>query len=263
MRYSRIKLCPVIGGKLYSDEATFCLAVSDGWHQVDVLGRQYIRPAQMQELLTYKSPIRAYFLRGQFVPKSFDVAKRFEVSLKEYNLGNGSTGSPQTFQDFDVLAFCKIRGQVFFVRKEAPDGILFMPKLRLQNGDKLEQVKGATPEQIYLLGCYAMILAEQRLKLEAGSLPNRMKKVLSIAGAKLIEFKVAAKGLIDVTWEYLSHTFLSTVHEKDLRILDNAAGVCLAGSDNRQTLASLPSVVKQAIDGRKLVITRHVDEDDE
>lgn len=258
MTHSRIKLCPVVANQLYSDEATFSLNKANGWHKVDVLSREYIHQAEIKDLLAYKAPVKAYFLRGQLIPKSFDVAKRFEVSLKNYQLG-----LDQSFQDFDVLAFCKIRNKVFFVRKEATDGILFMPKLKLQNGDKLEQIKGATPEQIYLLGCYAMILAEQRLKLEAESLPNRMKKVLSITGAKLVEFKVAAKGLIDVTWEYLSHTFLSTVYEKDLRILDNAAGVCLAGSDNRQTLASLPNVIKQAVDGRKLVITRHVDEDDE
>lgn len=256
--YSRIKLCPVISGKLYSDEATFTLAVPDCWHLVDVFGRTLVTAATVKELLMLKAPVKAYFLRNQLIPKSFDVAKRFEASLKGFQLG-----ADQSFQDFDVLAFCKIRGKVFFVRKEATDGILFLPKLKLQNGERLEQIKGATPEQVYLLGCYAMILAEQRLKLEAESLPNRMKKVLSIAGAKLIEFKVAAKGLIDVTWEYLSHTFLSTVYEKDLRILDNAAGVCLAGSDNRQTLASLPNVIKQAVDGRKLVITRHIDEDDE
>jgi len=39
--------------------------------------------------------------------------------------------------------------------------------------------------------------------------------------------------------------------------------LCLSklGSDNRQTLASLPNVVKQAVDGHKLVITRHVGDD--
>lgn len=254
----RIKLCPVAGSRVYADEATFVMTVQDGWHEVDVFSREYLRPASMKDLLLYKAPVRAYFLRGQLVPKNFDVARRFEISLKEYLLGKD-----QTFQDFDVLSFCKIRGKVFFVRKEAPEGILFMPKLKLQNGGKLESAKGLTPEQVYLLGCYAMILAEQKAKLEAENLPNRMKRVLSIAGAKLIEFKAVAKGLIDVIWQYLGYTFLSTVHEKDLRIMDNASGVCLAGSDSRQTLASLPNVVKQAIDGHKLHITRHVDDGDD
>lgn len=260
MSYSKVKLCPVVASRLYSDEATFGFpyvsAIQDGWHLVDVLGREYLRPATMKDLLLYKAPVRAYFLRGQLIAKSFDVVKRFEVSLKDFQLGKD-----QTFQDFDVLAFCKIRGKIFFVRKDAPEGALFLPKMKLQNGEKLENAKGLTPEQVYLLGCYAMILAEQKAKLEAENLPNRIRRVLSLTGAKLIEFKAAAKGLIEVTWQYLQNTFLSTIYEKDLRVLD--AGICLAGTDNKQTLASLPSVVKQAVDGRKLVITRHVDDEDD
>jgi len=249
--HSRIKLCPVVAGRAYSDESVFSLSKPDGWHEVDVLNREYIRASRMQDLLTYKAPVKAYFLRGQLVPKSFDVTKRFEVSLKEYLLGKD-----QTFQDFDVLAFCKIRNKVFLVRKEASDGALFLPKMKLVNGEKLESAKGLSPEQVYLLGCYAMILAEQKAKLEAENLPNRIKRVFSLTGAKLVEFKTAAKGLIEISWQYLQHTFLSTVYEKDLRVL--SSGFCLAGSDSKQTLASLPCIAKEAIEDDKLYITRHV-----
>lgn len=247
--HSLIKTVPIVDNRVISDEAVFSLYARPGWYIADVFKRELIRPASLGDLLKVKAPIRGWSLRGKIIPQSFDTARRFlsKAAIESWRF------EPE-LQDFDLLFFKKIRGQLFYVRKDMPEGALFMPRMALQNGEKLASAKGLSPEQVYLLGCYAMILSEAKARLEAETLPNKIKRAFSFSGAKLLEFKEAAKGIIDIFWEYLSQRFVSQVRETDLRVLD--AGVCLAGSDDRQTLSSLPHVIKEAIDGDKLVITR-------
>lgn len=250
--YSRIETVPVVDNRVISDSAVFSLAARPGWYVVDVLKRELVRPASLRDLLKVKAPVRGWNLRGKIVPQSFDIARRYfgKAAIADWQL------SVET-QDFDLLFFKQIRGQLFYVRKGATDGALFMPRMLLQRGETLTSARGLSPEQVYLLGCYASILAEAKARLEAETLPNKIKRAFSFSGAKLLEFKEAAKGVIDIFWEFLSQKFVSQVQESDLRVLD--AGVCLAGSDDRQTLSSLPLVIKEAVETRQLHITRRDD----
>ncbi|RKH82517.1 hypothetical protein D7Y21_28225 [Corallococcus sp. AB045] len=92
-----------------------------------------------------------------------------------------------------------------------------------------------------------------RAEPEAGAWVER---ALDKAGARLLDHRRLGDGLLEVVYTFMGERFVTVVEAATLRVRD--AGVCLAGADNRVTLESLPSVLKEAIDTDALVITRHV-----
>ncbi|QAT83049.1 hypothetical protein EJ065_1449 [Corallococcus coralloides] len=91
-----------------------------------------------------------------------------------------------------------------------------------------------------------------RSESEAGA---RVERALDKAGARLMDHRRLGDGLLEVAYTFMGERFVTVVEAASLRVRD--AGVCLAGADNRVTLESLPSVLKEAIDTDALVITRH------
>nr|WP_249349354.1 hypothetical protein [Corallococcus exiguus] len=83
-----------------------------------------------------------------------------------------------------------------------------------------------------------------------------VERALDKAGARLLDHRRLGDGLLEVVYTFMGERFVTVVEAATLRVRD--AGVCLAGADNRVTLESLPSVLKEAIDTDALVITRHV-----
>jgi hypothetical protein len=172
----------------------------------------------------------------------------------------GTTSLPQSFlldehtRDFEICFFFIARHRLFYVRRTSPPVQIIVAKKEIDANQVPARPKGTTPEMVYALGCYSLALAEEKRKALAESLPARLESALSVAGAKLIEWKPVGKGFVDVTWEFLGEQFISTVKEDDLRVLN--AGICLAGSDQRQTLTSLPAVAQYAIKQGGLVVTR-------
>lgn len=59
---------------------------------------------------------------------------------------------------------------------------------------------------------------------------------------------------LEVTYRFMNNRFITVVHPITLQVLD--AGICLAGADRMVTLDSLPSVIREAIQTSRLVITR-------
>ncbi len=95
---------------------------------------------------------------------------------------------------------------------------------------------------------------------------DRIVGSLSRSGAQLVNARRAGAGRIEVTWTFRGGTYQSVLDDKHLNVLD--AGVCLAGTDRRFTLDSLPSVIREGEERGKLVVTRHVsgsgwDDDDD
>ncbi|MHA7628636.1 hypothetical protein [Corallococcus sp. M7] len=84
---------------------------------------------------------------------------------------------------------------------------------------------------------------------------TRVERALDKAGARLLDHRRLGDGLLEVVYAFMGERFVTVVEAATLRVRD--AGVCLAGADNRVTLESLPSVLKEAIDTDALVITRH------
>ncbi|WP_368738482.1 hypothetical protein [Corallococcus exiguus] len=84
----------------------------------------------------------------------------------------------------------------------------------------------------------------------------RVERALDKAGARLLDHRRLGDGLLEVVYTFMGERFVTVVEATTLRVRD--AGVCLAGADNRVTMESLPSVLKEAIDTDALVITRHV-----
>ncbi|WP_217276045.1 MULTISPECIES: hypothetical protein [Corallococcus] len=82
-----------------------------------------------------------------------------------------------------------------------------------------------------------------------------VERALDKAGARLLDHRRLGDGLLEVVYTFMGERFVTVVEAATLRVRD--AGVCLAGADNRVTLESLPSVLKEAIDTDALVITRH------
>jgi hypothetical protein len=82
---------------------------------------------------------------------------------------------------------------------------------------------------------------------------ERVVAALDAAGAVLLEARVTSGG-IEVTWRFLEQRVISLVEPDGLRVID--AGFCLDGEDGLVTLESLPSVLREALDGFQLNITR-------
>jgi len=99
----------------------------------------------------------------------------------------------------------------------------------------------------------------------AEDLEGRLEDALRGAGARLLGHRRGAAGAIEVRWTFDGERFVTLVEEDTLRVRD--AGICLTDhytgerGDTRLTLESLPAVVREAIEGEKLVITRHHWED--
>lgn len=86
-------------------------------------------------------------------------------------------------------------------------------------------------------------------------LETRIEEALRAAGARLTGLRRQGSGTVEVRWRFEGQRLVSVVHEETLQVID--AGVCLAGADSLVTLDSLPGVIREAIQGDLLVITRH------
>lgn len=83
---------------------------------------------------------------------------------------------------------------------------------------------------------------------------ERAEAALEAAGATLLDSRALLRGQLEVTYRFRGQRFISIVDSTTLQVID--AGVCLAGADSLVTLESLPSVIKEAIETHRLVITR-------
>ncbi|RKH32484.1 hypothetical protein D7Y13_09040 [Corallococcus praedator] len=101
----------------------------------------------------------------------------------------------------------------------------------------------------------AGLTSGQQRRAEAAS-GEWAERALSKAGARMLDHRRLGVGLMEVVYSFMGERFVTVVEMATLRVRD--AGVCLAGADDRVTLESLPSVLKEAIDTGALVITRHV-----
>ena len=87
-----------------------------------------------------------------------------------------------------------------------------------------------------------------------GSPVERAEAALAEAGARTRAIRRLGEGRIEARFDFMGETFIAVAHEDTLGILD--AGICLAGADDEVTLESLPSVIREAIETGRLVITR-------
>ncbi len=83
---------------------------------------------------------------------------------------------------------------------------------------------------------------------------ERAEHALHAAGATLLDTRSLGRDQLEVIYRFHGQRFISIVQASTLQVID--AGVCLAGADSLVTLESLPSVLKEAIETRRLVITR-------
>lgn len=84
---------------------------------------------------------------------------------------------------------------------------------------------------------------------------DRAEAALEATDARVLSTRRLQGGAqLEVAFELLGERFVSVVDALTLQVVD--AGVCLAGEDDLVTLESLPGVIREAIDGGVLVITR-------
>lgn len=97
--------------------------------------------------------------------------------------------------------------------------------------------------------------AAQRRQSDTNLAPlERAERALAAAGAALLSGRNLQGGTLEVRYSFMGERFVSVVDALTLHVFD--AGVCLAGADEEVTLESLPSVLREAIEGGELVITR-------
>jgi hypothetical protein len=89
------------------------------------------------------------------------------------------------------------------------------------------------------------------------NIQERVEESLRGSGARFLGCRTMGNGQVEVRWQFHGTRFISLVEEAGLRVIDS--GVCLAGSDDMVTLDALPGVIREAIDGDLLVITRHAE----
>lgn len=92
------------------------------------------------------------------------------------------------------------------------------------------------------------------------------RAALRVGGAEYLDHRASYRpGEMVVTFRMLNRAFMCTCDEKTLRIID--AGVCLGHGDERGdtrfTLESLPAVINEAHRTHRLVVLRHVGDQDE
>jgi hypothetical protein len=84
---------------------------------------------------------------------------------------------------------------------------------------------------------------------------ERAESALDGANARMLAARrLGAERQLEVAFEFMGERFISVVDAISLQVIDS--GVCLAGEDDLVTLDSLPGVIREAIDGGLLVITR-------
>jgi len=92
------------------------------------------------------------------------------------------------------------------------------------------------------------------------------KAALAVGGAELLDVRESFnRNEMVVQYLFANRRLECTCNRSTLQIVDS--GICLTGHrsgikhDSKFTLESLPSVVREAIDGHKLVVYRHADGD--
>ena len=85
---------------------------------------------------------------------------------------------------------------------------------------------------------------------------SRAFEACEAAGAQPRSARSLGHGRLEVIYGFMGERFISVVDAVTLQVLD--AGICLDGEDERVTLDSLFSVIREAIETEQLVITRHV-----
>lgn len=83
---------------------------------------------------------------------------------------------------------------------------------------------------------------------------ERVEQALESAGARLLHTRRLGHGWLEVAFCFVGERFVCVVDGRTLQVVD--AGICLAGADREVTLESLPSVIREAVDTDRLVITR-------
>lgn len=84
---------------------------------------------------------------------------------------------------------------------------------------------------------------------------ERAATALHAAGASLLDLRILDGGLMEVRYAFAGERFVSVVQAATLQVID--AGICLAGHDWELTLESLPSAIREAMDGGELYVTSH------
>ncbi len=84
---------------------------------------------------------------------------------------------------------------------------------------------------------------------------ERADRALTAAQATLLHARrISERGQMEVRFRFMGEIFISVVDDETLHVFD--AGICLDGADEEVTLESLPSVIREAIEEERLVITR-------
>lgn len=165
---------------------------------------------------------------------------------------------------FDVVA--RTRGVAYQVAEATPH---LRPVAEGGEPAAHEAVDALLVERARRVAAYRL-RTEQRYAVEEQALANRppepgarrtaispderAEAALERAGARMLASRTLDSGLLEVTFQYMDTRFISVVNGDTLRVVD--AGFCLDGADDETNLASLVSVIREAMQDGVLHITR-------
>lgn len=138
----------------------------------------------------------------------------------------------------------EIRGAALaFAEQGAPAVVSHLRELEQQR--RLEAVR---------LGSFQRTQQARLAPARGRSIEDRVFHALDVAGASLLGLRDLGNGSLEITFRFSGERFISIVDARTLQVYD--AGICLSGEDRLVNLESLPSVIREAVDTGRLVITR-------
>lgn len=124
--------------------------------------------------------------------------------------------------------------------KETDERADFEIAERLRNAGLGElNERGLTPEQFQAF----RIAHEIDKKRKAQTMDAKLKRALSVSGAKLVEYEDGrVDDTLDVSWEWEGENHTVTIKKDNFRVV--SSGICLEGHDADYSLESIVSVIR-------------------
>jgi hypothetical protein len=271
-----------------------------GWYLFSLAGRiaRLLKPAERDNDYLRsldRFPRTGYLVGDRFIPVnarvSRDPAKLLEQTEPVYLVEEGLDRFPlvETITDresrtvfvqqtFPGPADDAVR-EAFIARKESVDDIPHVtPALDLAFGfathqrkmyeERREELRKIREENERKEAAFRRIgTAAGRREAVAFDLETAVRSALAMGGAELLDVRDGNRGQAVVTYRFENRRFECVCDRWTLRIID--AGICLEDhltgerGDTRFTLESLPGVVREAINGRRLHVYRHIDDEED
>lgn len=163
-----------------------------------------------------------------------------------------------TYDDLEEIEVVKLKnGKYYFLNQIFTDKsyVLMDVKESLEKGEKIDKIKGVTPEIRVAFTFHWMEKEQERIRKELLEPENAIKKIMQESGA-IVEYVNKNNRGFEVQWRF-NNQVINTQMDNKYRISE--AGFCVSNWDGTQSARSLVNVLDDYInDGDSIHKTRTV-----